>query len=182
MNSEDQVPVDSTKSSLSRREALKQGAIAGGALLWVAPAVQAISINAAHAQTSSGGSGGTGGGGGSEPEDPPRAPPEVGFPSSIQLAVKRSSDGAVFGASFDGRGWGAIPSGGSCVDSGLRYSSPDEATAAAFSRVAVSRDSSSGSYRFALPDGYTLVAGHARCGQGCPPARRSGGQITFRCS
>lgn len=64
MTSEGQVPGDLTTPSVSRRQALKQGAVAGGALLWVAPAMQAISLNPADAQIASGGGGGGGGGSG----------------------------------------------------------------------------------------------------------------------
>lgn len=85
----------------------------------------------------------------------------------------------MFGLSFDGGEWSAIPSGESCLASTLLYSSPDAAAAATFSGVAVIKDSSSGTYRFGLPGGYTLVAGHAKCWQGCPPARQSGGQLTL---
>ncbi|MBW3547423.1 MAG: twin-arginine translocation signal domain-containing protein [Actinobacteria bacterium] len=49
--------------STSRRDALKRGAVIGG-LVWVAPAVQLIGINPAHAQTASPPAGGSGGGGG----------------------------------------------------------------------------------------------------------------------
>lgn len=178
MNPEDEVAVGSTERSVSRRQALKQGAVAGGALLWVAPAMQAITISSAHAQTASG----QGAGGGGVDNRRPLPPPEVAFPSSIQVAVKRSSDGTVFGLSFDGGRWGAISSGGACFASTLRYSSPDHAAAAAFAGIDVSRDSSSGTYDLALPGGYTLVAGHAKCGQGCRPARQSGRRLAFRCS
>lgn len=46
-------------SVVSRRSALKKGAVAGGALLWVAPAVQVIGLSQAHAQVPSPGGGTT---------------------------------------------------------------------------------------------------------------------------
>jgi hypothetical protein len=41
---------DQLSYGLTRREALKKGALLGGALIWTTPAVQAIGILPAHAQ------------------------------------------------------------------------------------------------------------------------------------
>ncbi|MDQ1723508.1 MAG: hypothetical protein QOG52_536 [Frankiaceae bacterium] len=49
-------------ANLSRRDALKRGALVGGTLLWAVPAVQAVSMTAASAAAPSGGPG---------PENPP---------------------------------------------------------------------------------------------------------------
>lgn len=43
-------PADELPHGLTRREALKKGALLGGALVWTTPAVQAIGIMPAHAQ------------------------------------------------------------------------------------------------------------------------------------
>jgi hypothetical protein len=42
-------------SGLTRRETLKRGAVAGAALVWTTPIVQALSMDAAHADPASGG-------------------------------------------------------------------------------------------------------------------------------
>jgi hypothetical protein len=39
--------------SMSRRQALKRGAVVGGALVWTVPAVQAITMSSAHAEAAS---------------------------------------------------------------------------------------------------------------------------------
>ncbi|MDQ1715498.1 MAG: hypothetical protein QOC60_1443 [Frankiaceae bacterium] len=49
-------------ANLSRRDALKRGALVGGTLLWAVPAVQAVTMSAASAAAPSGGPG---------PENPP---------------------------------------------------------------------------------------------------------------
>lgn len=46
--------VSEHRRSVSRRDALKRGAMAGGALLWVTPAVQVIGLGRANAQAASG--------------------------------------------------------------------------------------------------------------------------------
>ncbi len=43
------------RRSVSRRDALKRGAVVGGALLWVTPVVQVIGLGQANAQSESGG-------------------------------------------------------------------------------------------------------------------------------
>lgn len=43
-------PPDQSPHGLTRREALKKGALLGGALIWTTPAVQAIGILPAQAQ------------------------------------------------------------------------------------------------------------------------------------
>lgn len=47
--------VSEQRHSVSRRNALKKGAIAGGALLWVTPVVQVVGLGQANAQAASGG-------------------------------------------------------------------------------------------------------------------------------
>ena len=42
---------DDTRSGLTRREAIKKGAIVGGTVLWVAPLVQSVGMSPASAQT-----------------------------------------------------------------------------------------------------------------------------------
>ena len=42
-------------SGITRRQALKRGAVAAGTAVWVAPAVQALTMNAASAASPSGG-------------------------------------------------------------------------------------------------------------------------------
>lgn len=44
---------DTATSGLSRREAIKKGAIVGGAALWVSPVIQNVGISAASGQTTS---------------------------------------------------------------------------------------------------------------------------------
>ena len=46
---------DSTGSSgsMSRRDVLRRGAVVGGALVWTVPVVQAVSMQAAHAESAS---------------------------------------------------------------------------------------------------------------------------------
>jgi hypothetical protein len=46
-------------SAVSRRVALKRGVVAGGALLWITPAIQVVSLSSATAQQTSGGGGPT---------------------------------------------------------------------------------------------------------------------------
>ncbi len=48
---------EGSSSAVSRRTALKRGAVVGGTLLWVTPAVQVIGLGSANAQQSSGGGG-----------------------------------------------------------------------------------------------------------------------------
>lgn len=52
---------------MSRREALKRGAVVAGTTLWVAPVVQALTVSPASAQRPSGGHANAGRGNGSEP-------------------------------------------------------------------------------------------------------------------
>jgi hypothetical protein len=54
--------------SVSRREALKKGAMIGGTVLWVAPLVQTIGMTGAYAQTTSGTGGNRGVNRGGAPE------------------------------------------------------------------------------------------------------------------
>jgi hypothetical protein len=49
----DEQPQVTAALSLSRRDALKRGAVIVGALAWTAPAVQAVSMTAAHAESTS---------------------------------------------------------------------------------------------------------------------------------
>ena len=53
-----------TTEGTTRREMLRRGALVGGAAIWAVPAVQALTMTAAHAATTSGSTtgGGTGGG------------------------------------------------------------------------------------------------------------------------
>lgn len=48
---------DDTRSGVTRREAIKKGAIVGGTVLWVAPLVQSVGMGSASAQTPSPGGG-----------------------------------------------------------------------------------------------------------------------------
>ena len=56
-----------TNSGITRRDVLKRGAVAGGAVLWAVPVVQVIGMSASHAAAASGGGGGGGGGGTTTP-------------------------------------------------------------------------------------------------------------------
>ena len=47
----DELEPVSGKSGISRREALRRGAIAGGAIVWASPVVQTIGMRKAYAQT-----------------------------------------------------------------------------------------------------------------------------------
>lgn len=64
---------EASATSISRRAALKRGAVIGGTLVWTVPVVQAVSMTAAHAESasapprSSGGSPGQPGAGGGQP-------------------------------------------------------------------------------------------------------------------
>lgn len=59
------VPGQPTGVRLDRRTALKRGVLVGGALVWAAPVVQAVSLTAAHAES---------------PSSPPQGPPHGGNP------------------------------------------------------------------------------------------------------
>ena len=41
------------RQAVTRRQALKRGAVVGGALVWTVPAIQAVSLTAAHADSPS---------------------------------------------------------------------------------------------------------------------------------
>ena len=49
----DQSSTDDTRSGVTRREAIKKGAIVGGTVMWVAPLVQTVGMSPASAQTAS---------------------------------------------------------------------------------------------------------------------------------
>lgn len=51
---EDSGETERPVAGLTRRETLKRGAIVGGALVWVTPVVQALTLDAAHADPASG--------------------------------------------------------------------------------------------------------------------------------
>jgi hypothetical protein len=57
-------------SRMSRRQALKSGAVVVGSTVWVAPVVQALTMSQASAERPSGGSINAGRGNGSEPNRP----------------------------------------------------------------------------------------------------------------
>jgi hypothetical protein len=59
-----------SNSGITRRDVLKRGAVAGGAVLWAVPVVQVIGMSASHAAAASGGGGGGGGGGGTTTPTP----------------------------------------------------------------------------------------------------------------
>jgi len=46
-----------SSSGITRRDVLKRGAVAGGAVLWAVPVVQVIGMTASHAEAASGGGG-----------------------------------------------------------------------------------------------------------------------------
>ena len=49
----DESSTDDTRSGVTRREAIKKGAIVGGTVMWVAPLVQTVGMSPASAQTAS---------------------------------------------------------------------------------------------------------------------------------
>lgn len=65
--------------TMSRRQALKRGAVVGGALVWTVPAVQAVSMTQAHADVASAPRPGNGGGNGNGNG---HRPPQAGNPPS----------------------------------------------------------------------------------------------------
>lgn len=63
------------EAGLTRRQALKRAAVAGGALVWATPVVQAVAMDAAHADRPSEGSGG--------PEPTPTSSPSTKPPTDV---------------------------------------------------------------------------------------------------
>jgi hypothetical protein len=85
--------------AVSRREALKRGALAGGVLVWTVPVVQAVSLTAAHAESPSAPpvGGGVGGGGGVGKPGAPGAPGAPNTPSGPNAPGGPSAPGGSIG-------------------------------------------------------------------------------------
>lgn len=87
---------------ISRREALRRGAVMSVALAAATPVVQGLGSIAAYAQTSP------------PPEEPP--PPVETTPSHFQMVVRFDGDGTLRGIKWD-QGWGALfKQGNKCWD------------------------------------------------------------------
>jgi hypothetical protein len=82
--------------AISRRDALKRGALVGGSLVWTVPVVQAVSLTAAHAENPSAppvGGGGSGGGGISKPSTPAGPAAPIGRAAPLQPEVPAEQGG-----------------------------------------------------------------------------------------
>ena len=95
-----------TNSGITRRDVLKRGAIAGGAVLWAVPVVQVIGMSASHAEAASGGGGGgttpPPGGGTVTPTNTGSTPPTQVLPTELTQSptVSPSVTPTVQGISF----------------------------------------------------------------------------------
>ena len=88
-------------SGISRRSMLKRGALVGATAVWAVPAIQAVSMTPAHADTPSapGGGGGIGGGGDGPPVTtvPTTDPPTTKVPSTDTPTTKTQTSGGGLG-------------------------------------------------------------------------------------
>lgn len=152
---------DTPPTGLTRRQALKAGALLGAAA-WVVPAVQVIGMTPSGAETTSGG-----GGGGSVP-----------FPSHAEVLVTRSGSNTTYGVKYDqadDEPWGGIPENEQmCAkQSGAAWTTANSATNAFRANAVVQslvQVGGSGYYRIQIPAGYAFVSGWAKCGQSCRAA------------
>jgi hypothetical protein len=144
------------ETGISRRDALKRGAVIGGAVLWVTPIVQNIAISPAGAQT-----------------------PSPTFPSCslshFDLAVRRVGQSTVYGLLYD-PGTGDFvghntSSDAHCLNLGTFVMAPADVVAA-FNAVEVTNSSTAFSccLRYDIPNNFEFVAGAAKCGSNCGAA------------
>lgn len=151
LDSSDGVRSDSAGDGFSRRSALKRGALIGGAALWAAPAVQALSMTSAAAQTAS-------------PTDSPQATGK--FPShAIFLVV---IEGVTYGLKLDvmdASPFDKIPKSDATflAGKGFTWSDPTAAVLAPFAgRGSASTDTQNeAALKVSLPAGAALVPGSA---------------------
>ena len=201
---ERRAPIETT--GISRRSALKKGAIAGGAALWVVPAVQVIGLGKGSAQTPS-------------PPVVTTTPPVVTVPttgatttttrpatttttttpdcskdiSNIQIVVKYG--GVFYGLKYDSLwdDWipATAPPSNDCLDdweaaSGGKVIVGSQTVANAFNAAVIVEKVNDCLWRIALPlpTGYTFKAGFIKAGNVdgtiCPSAVESGGFINFQ--
>ena len=163
---------------VSRREALKKGAVVGGTVLWAAPLVQSLGMSAAAAQTVSPGPG---------PGPGPGPVPDV---KGISFIVFRfSCGGTTYAVKVDSPGQGdqscgSVPTNDKGQDCGLVVGASDVNGGTACTRFTLSNVKNSGGETVQttvrLGAGCTFISGYAKWGsdqstsEPCVPASAAG--------
>jgi hypothetical protein len=186
VDGEDRADEEAGVRTLNRRTALKRGAIATGAALYVVPAVQVIGLGKAHAATPS-----------VPPTTPPTDPPAGGDISNIQIIVQKN--GTLYGLKWDPDdspdGWdawsSAAPDSNDCIkfyedDTGQTVQPASGGTVDAFNDNVEVQIISDTEWHIILPlpSGVTYVTGFVKSGNvtndPCPPSGQPGnGVIAF---
>lgn len=165
------------RRAITRRQALRRGALIGTAPLWTTPLVQAVTISAASAESTSPVPTTT--------TEPPQGAKEI---SNIQIIVHK--DGVLYGLKWDGTwvAWStAAPDANDCIRFDPEAANVTESAAvASFFQASVPVtivDAFHWQIALPLPGGYELVAGYSKAGDarkvGCGSAVVGAGSVDF---
>lgn len=144
-------------SVINRREALKKGAIAGGAVLWVTPAVQSIGLSRALAQ--------------------PASPRRVQSISNIQFRFQCGT--TTYYAHVDSLGSANRCQAGAGNNPCVSPEAGDQNGCGRFTLNVVRQGNEVSQVTVTLNSGCTFLEGASKCGGSCHPAVGAGQTATF---
>ncbi len=150
---------ETTVSGFSRRQALKKGAIAGGAVIWATPVVQNIGLGRAFAQQAS--------------------PGPVRGVSYIQFRFQCGSD--TFFAHVDSLGSANKCDAGAGANACLNPAAGDASGCGRFTLDVQRSGNEVSSVTITLDSGCAFIEGYSKCGPDCEAAVAApgGGGATF---